>query len=177
MDSRYLAFAGLAAVLTITPGTDMALLAKNVFTRGKKGSSATIVGICSGLFVHAAASALGLSAILAESARAFEIVKWAGAEYLFYLGVRALMRAWKKSALICLEHAPSPMVRNMTWRPSYFERLFTNLLNPKVALFYLTFFAAIYCARRSRSASLAFVGVPARGDERCLAGNLQRRVA
>ena len=139
MDSRYLAFVGIAAVLTITPGTDMALLAKNVFTRGKKGSSATIAGICSGLFVHATASALGLSALLAESARAFEIVKWAGAAYLFYLGVRALLRAWKNPAPVQLESGPSAAVKNMTWRASYFEGLFTNLLNPKVALFYLTF--------------------------------------
>jgi threonine/homoserine/homoserine lactone efflux protein len=139
MDSRYLTFAGIAAVLTITPGTDMALLAKNVFTRGKKGSSATIVGICSGLFVHATASALGLSAILAESARAFEIVKWTGAAYLFYLGVRALMRTWKGSSPVGLERVQSNPVRNVTWRASYFEGLFTNLLNPKVALFYLTF--------------------------------------
>jgi RhtB (resistance to homoserine/threonine) family protein len=140
MDSRYLAFAGIAAVLTITPGTDMALLAKNVFTRGKNGSSATIAGICSGLFVHATASALGLSAILAESARAFEIVKWAGAAYLFYLGVRALMRAWKAPAPVYLEQAQKRSAKQVTWRTSYFEGLFTNLLNPKVALFYLTFF-------------------------------------
>jgi threonine/homoserine/homoserine lactone efflux protein len=139
MDSRYLAFAGIAAVLTITPGTDMALLAKNVFTRGRKGSSATIAGICSGLFVHATASALGLSAILAESARAFEIAKWAGAAYLFYLGIRALMRAWKESSPVSLERSQSPTLKNVTWRASYFEGLFTNLLNPKVALFYLTF--------------------------------------
>src|SRR5580658_4425711 len=105
MDARYLTFAGIAAVLTITPGTDMALLAKNVFTRGKRGSSATIAGICSGLFVHATASALGLSAILAESARAFEFVKWAGAAYLFYLGARALMRAWKESTPVSMEQA------------------------------------------------------------------------
>ena len=139
MDSRYVAFAGIAAVLTITPGTDMALLAKNVFTRGKRGSSATIAAICSGLFVHATASALGLSAILAESARAFEIVKWAGAVYLFYLGIRALMRAWKESSPITLEPAQSKPDKNVTWRTSYLEGLFTNLLNPKVALFYLTF--------------------------------------
>jgi threonine/homoserine/homoserine lactone efflux protein len=139
MDSRYLAFAGIAAVLTVTPGTDMALLAKNIFTRGKKGSSATIAGICSGLFVHATASALGLSAILAESARAFEVVKWAGAAYLFYLGMRALLRAWKEPSSVSLEEAPQFWVKPLKWRASYLEGLFTNLLNPKVALFYLTF--------------------------------------
>jgi threonine/homoserine/homoserine lactone efflux protein len=139
MDSRYLAFAGIAAVLTITPGTDMALLAKNVFARGKKGSSATIAGICSGLFVHATASALGLSAILAESARAFQIVKWAGAAYLFYLGVRALIRAWKEPPPVLPDQGQSLAIKNITQRASYLEGLFTNLLNPKVALFYLTF--------------------------------------
>ncbi len=126
-------------MLTVTPGTDMALLAKNIFTRGKKGSSATIAGICSGLFVHATASALGLSAILAESARAFEVVKWAGAAYLFYLGMRALLRAWKEPSSVSLEEAPQFWVKPLKWRASYLEGLFTNLLNPKVALFYLTF--------------------------------------
>jgi threonine/homoserine/homoserine lactone efflux protein len=139
MDARYFAFAGIAAVLTITPGADMALLAKNVFTRGKKGSSATIAGICSGLFVHATASALGLSVILAESARAFEIVKWAGAGYLFYLGARALMRASREPSPVSRERLQNPGIKTATWRASYFEGLLTNLLNPKVALFYLTF--------------------------------------
>jgi threonine/homoserine/homoserine lactone efflux protein len=78
---------------------------------------------------------LGLTAILAESARAFEIVKWAGAGYLFYLGARALMRAWNKSTPVGLEPVQSRLVRSMTWGTSYFEGLFTNL--PKV--FYLTF--------------------------------------
>jgi threonine/homoserine/homoserine lactone efflux protein len=139
MDARYLAFAGIAAVLTITPGADMALVAKNVFTRGRKGSFATIAGICSGLFVHATASALGLSAILAESSRAFEIVKWAGAAYLFYLGVRALMRAWRESSPANLDRAQGSAKTGVGWKASYLEGLLTNLLNPKVALFYLTF--------------------------------------
>src|SRR6266446_3663784 len=86
----------------------MALVAKNVFTRGKKGSFATIAGICSGLFVHATASALGLSAILAQSARAFEIVKWAGAAYLFYLGVMALGRAARGVSPPRLDEPGSP---------------------------------------------------------------------
>src|SRR5467141_1062895 len=139
MDSRYLAFAGIAVVLTITPGADMALVAKNVFTRGRRGSFATILGICSGLFVHATASALGLSAILAQSARAFEVVKWMGAAYLFYLGVMALRRAIRGEA------PPSPGALNGSaeqragWWGAFSEGMLTNILNPKVALFYLTF--------------------------------------
>ena len=139
MDSRYLAFAGIAAVLTITPGADMALVAKNVFTRGKASSYATILGICSGLFVHATASALGLSAILARSARAFEIVKWVGAGYIFYLGVMAMRRAVRNVAPAKpAENAASSRRGTGNWT-GFAEGLFTNLLNPKVALFYLTF--------------------------------------
>jgi threonine/homoserine/homoserine lactone efflux protein len=139
MDGRYFAFAGIAAVLTITPGADMALVAKNVFTRGPKGSFATILGISSGLFVHATASALGVSAILARSARAFEIVKWAGAAYLFYLGVMALRRAVKGVTPVSPKAHEDGMKKHEGWWGGYLEGMLTNLLNPKVALFYLTF--------------------------------------
>jgi threonine/homoserine/homoserine lactone efflux protein len=139
MDARYLAFAGIAAVLTITPGADMALVAKYVFTRGRRGSFATILGICSRLFVHATASALGLSAILAKSVRAFEIVKWAGAAYLFYLGVMALRRAVTDAAPAGLEAMDTSTKRQMGWWGEFSEGMLTNVLNPKVALFYLTF--------------------------------------
>jgi len=143
MEARYLAFLGIAALLTITPGADMALVAKNAFTRGRRASFATILGICSGLVVHATASALGLSVILAKSARAFAIVKWAGALYLAYLGLRALWRA-------CKTNAPSPLAlpagergrsdgSGRAWAAGYGEGLLTNLLNPKVVLFYVTF--------------------------------------
>jgi len=139
MDGRYLAFAGIAAVLTITPGADMALVAKNVFTRGRRGSFATILGICSGLFVHATASALGLSAILAKSARAFEIVKWMGAAYLFYLGVMALQRAMRGTAPPSTGTSDRLAKQRAGWRGAFSEGMLTNILNPKVALFYLTF--------------------------------------
>jgi len=139
MDARYLAFAGIAAALTITPGADMALVAKNVFTRGRRGSFATILGICSGLFVHATASALGLSAILAKSARVFEVVKWMGAAYLFYLGVMALRRAIRGEAPPRMGPPNKSAKQRAGWWGAFSEGMLTNILNPKVALFYLTF--------------------------------------
>ena len=139
MDARYLAFAGIAALLTVTPGADMALVAKNAFTRGRKASFATILGICSGLIVHATASALGLSVILARSARAFAAVKWAGAIYLFFLGISALWRAIRGVPAAATAVAETSQDSKRVWWTGFAEGLITNLLNPKVVLFYLTF--------------------------------------
>ena len=82
IDSRLYAFIGVAAILTILPGADMALVTRNVLTIGRRRTMLTITGICAGLVIHATASALGLSAILATSATAFNIVKTIGAAYL-----------------------------------------------------------------------------------------------
>jgi threonine/homoserine/homoserine lactone efflux protein len=143
VDARFLAFVGIAALLTITPGADMALVAKSAFTRGRRASLATILGICSGLVVHATASALGLSVILAKSARAFAAVKWAGALYLLYLGLVALWRALRGTApsLGAVPASERLLVyeSGRAWWGGYAEGLITNLLNPKVVLFYLTF--------------------------------------
>ncbi len=143
MDARYVAFVGIAALLTITPGADMALVAKNAFTRGRGASFATILGICSGLVVHATASALGLSVILAKSARMFAAVKWAGALYLLYLGLAALWRAAKGGSSAQVATVASggevELESRGVWWAGYGEGLLTNLLNPKVVLFYLTF--------------------------------------
>jgi RhtB (resistance to homoserine/threonine) family protein len=131
MDPRFLAGLGVLALLTISPGADMALIAKMTIERGRRAALIASVGICTGLFVHATASALGLSVVLATSAEAFTVVKLAGALYLAYLGVRALRDSFRS-------HPPleAPPARAGT---SYLQGLLSNVLNPKVAVFYLTF--------------------------------------
>ena len=137
MDSRFLAFLGIAALLTIIPGADTALVTKNALSRGRTAAFFTTFGICLGCLCHATASALGLSVVLRESARAYQWVKLAGAAYLIYIGARSLWAA-RTNPKTELDNTPASGTNAGLLR-SFREGLFTNLLNPKVALFYLTF--------------------------------------
>ena len=139
MDSRFIAFLGIAALLTIIPGADTALVTKNAIARGRTAAFFTTFGICLGCLCHATASALGLSVVLRESARLYEWVKLAGAAYLVYIGARALWAARKypQAAEPSLQSPANGASASLL--RSFSEGLFTNLLNPKVAIFYLTF--------------------------------------
>src|SRR4051812_33267195 len=131
MDPRFWAFVSIAALLTITPGADTALVVRSTLSRGRTAALLTVTGICLGCLVHSIASALGLSIILSQSATAFEAVKWAGAGYLLWLGVQSLRAWWKGGAGGGFEAASLETVRK-SWWVSFCEGLFTNLLNPKV---------------------------------------------
>ena len=113
----------------------MALVARSVLTRGRRAGYVTSVGICTGLWVHAVASALGLSAILMASAALFSAVKLAGALYLVVLGVLSLRTA-VSARVSALTVTTAATARD--GRVAFGEGLLSNLLNPKVALFYLT---------------------------------------
>ena len=134
LDGSILAFIGIAALLTILPGADMALVAKVTLLDGRRAGFFTSLGICAGLPVHATASALGLSLILATSAEAFTVVKLAGAAYLAYLGVRTI-----RDSLRPASHPVIAASRARTSRAAFGQGWLSNVLNPKVALFYLTF--------------------------------------
>ena len=131
MDALFVAGLAVLALLTISPGADMALIAKITLEQGRQAALLATIGICSGLFVHATASALGLSVILATSAEAFTIVKLAGAAYLVYLGAQAFRSSFRDGAVAVAapRRSTSP----------FLQGLFSNVLNPKVAVFYLTF--------------------------------------
>ncbi|HET8549053.1 MAG TPA: LysE family translocator [Bryobacteraceae bacterium] len=124
-----LLFTTIALVLTITPGADMALVTRNALARGYRAALSTSFGIAAGCLVHATASSAGLSIILAQSAAAFDTVKLIGAAYLVWIGVQS----FRQTAQTPVQAAVVGHGR------SFIEGLFTNILNPKVALFYLTF--------------------------------------
>jgi threonine/homoserine/homoserine lactone efflux protein len=137
-DAQLIAFLSIAAVLTITPGADTALVTKNVLSRGRFSAFLTTVGICLGCLTHATLSALGLSAILKSSEMLFNVVKFTGALYLIYIGAMSLKSAWNRGERSNVGPiAPSGQAVN-PWR-SFVEGYGTNLLNPKVSIFYLTF--------------------------------------
>ena len=135
IDPQLVAFTVVATIVTVIPGVDMALVARSVLTRGRRAGYITSVGICTGLWVHAVASALGLSAILMASAALFSAVKLAGAIYLVAIGLTSLRRAFSPGG-----RAPAIAagVTTRDARRAFALGLLSNLLNPKVAIFYLT---------------------------------------
>jgi threonine/homoserine/homoserine lactone efflux protein len=134
-------FIGVAALLTILPGADMALVARSSLLDGHRPAFFTSLGICLGLCVHATASALGLSAILRVSALAYTVVKAVGAGYLVYLGVQTLRGAGSQPLAdvnVAGVDADLRAQRSLLLR-SFRQGVLTNVFNPKVAIFYLTF--------------------------------------
>jgi len=124
-------FFAVAAIVVVTPGPDMALVMRNTLAGGRSAGLATSLGTCSGLLVHATAAALGLSAILLASSRAFTAVKLAGAAYLVALGLLALFRSQGGEATGSAPRGVRP------WA-AYRQGVLTNVLNPKVAVFFLS---------------------------------------
>jgi threonine/homoserine/homoserine lactone efflux protein len=143
---QLLAFVVVAGLLTITPGADMALVMRHALSGGTRPAFLASLGICLGTLLWGAASALGVAVVFARSAFAFAVLKYVGGAYLVYLGARAL-----RGAVVSRgrpsgrphEGPEGPPLRargltNGQWR-AFAQGLFTNLLNPKVAVFYVTF--------------------------------------
>lgn len=126
------AFVVASVLLALAPGPDMALYLSRTFGGGYRHGYAALLGALSGVVVHTFAAALGLSALIAASARAYEAVKIAGALYLLYLAWGAL----RHGAALRLEARGGA---TQSLRASYLAGVLINLTNPKVILFFITF--------------------------------------
>lgn len=148
-------------LLNIMPGPDSLLIISHSARQGWRAGSAAALGIGSGTLVHVCAAAVGLSALLTASATAFTVVKWVGAAYIVYVGLTMLLH---QPAAVQTEagnaRAPTspalPALLALPYRKIYLQGLLTNILNPKVALFFLAFVPQFISADAPGKA-LAFV--------------------
>lgn len=127
---HYWLFLATAIVLILTPGQDTFFILGRSLSGGRAAGIAAALGVSAGTVIHTLLAALGLSALLATSAHAFTIVKFAGAAYLIFIGVRALLARSGPSNQDGTEALAG------RW-PAFRQGMLTNLLNPKVALFFL----------------------------------------
>jgi threonine/homoserine/homoserine lactone efflux protein len=136
-------FMAAGVLLNLTPGPDVLYIVTHALKSGWKTGAVAALGITAGCFVHIAAAALGLSALLAASHAAFNLLKWLGAAYLVYVGVamwRASRSGPKKSPDLIASLASAVSARGqISLKKVFIKGFWTNALNPKVALFFLAF--------------------------------------
>ncbi|MGI2056532.1 LysE family translocator [Shewanella baltica] len=128
-----LLFAVACLAINLIPGPDVIYIVSNTMKGKMINGLKAAMGLGVGYFVHTLAASLGLSAIILSSALAFSIVKWLGAAYLVYLGIQALISMWRGNNKIVVDDNSKPNGN------VFFQGIVVSVLNPKVALFFLSF--------------------------------------
>ena len=129
--TKFILFIGVSWALIITPGPDMLYVITRGMAHGRRAGILSAFGVIGGILVHTTAAAFGLTLILQTSASAFLIVKYLGAMYLLYLGIKA----WRDKTTVSLQ-APTIGVSS---RALFWQGVLSNILNPKIAIFFLAF--------------------------------------
>lgn len=156
MDTKqYILFLTATIILCVVPGPDMVLLLSRTVAKGRRAGILTALGINVGAYVHLIAAVAGISAVIATSALAFSVVKWVGAIYLTYLGI-SILRSKSDVLQICSETVPD----ESGWR-YFWQGFWSDVLNPKVAIFYLAFLPQFVAPGKSYVAQLFYLGVSA----------------
>jgi len=164
MPSHLLPFLGVVILITLLPGPDMALGIRNGVRGGRRATWLTGLGCMVGLVVWATMSVLGLAAVLAASSRAFDVVRIAGAAYLAVLGLGALRSALgadeqgsgrMRLSTSALTVTASPSGARTPTRIWFRQGLISNLLNPKIALLFITLLPQFVAAHEPRTATTA----------------------
>ncbi|WP_019156276.1 LysE family translocator [Robertmurraya massiliosenegalensis] len=146
----FFTFLLLSLFVVMSPGIDTALITKRTISDGRKDGYRIALGITTGSLVHTLAAAFGLSAILMQSALAFEIVKYVGAIYLIYLGATSFIKKDKGT--------DSSLEKN-TKKAPFTQGLLSNVLNPKVAMFFITFLPQFVNGANNVTTQLIIMGV------------------
>ncbi len=135
-----LLFTSVAFFLVISPGPNWALIAKTTAEKGVLASFFNIIGLVLATFFHGAFSIFGLSAIVLHTAELFLLVKFIGGCYLLYIGSKAILSSLKRKSSVELESVKVPKSDKCSLKKSFNEGFITQILNPKVSLFYLAVF-------------------------------------
>jgi threonine/homoserine/homoserine lactone efflux protein len=150
---KLLPFLAVSAIVIITPGADMALVTRNALMHGRRAAVGTALGSNVGVFLWTVSAALGLAALVAASATALAAVKFAGALFLVYLGVKA----WRESRSFA-EVARGLATRPVDARIGFRQGLVSNVLNPKIALFF-TGLLPQFAGTRASASDLLVLGM------------------
>ncbi len=145
--SNFETFLIAAIILNITPGADTMYILGRSISQGKKAGILSALGISAGSLIHCIVAAFGLSVIIATSAIAFGIIKYLGAGYLIVLGVKVLMKKSNKE----FEFEKLNPKKTSNWN-IFVSGILTNILNPKVALFFLAFLPQFINANNTTNA-------------------------
>ena len=142
-----------AVLLSITPGPDTIYILGRAISQGRHSGIASVFGISTGVLIHTIAAAIGLSTILAASALVFKIIKLIGAAYLIYLGITLFLASKDTGAL-----SKNNSSARSFWK-IYRQGVITNVLNPKVALFFLSFLPQFIDPNHGNVISFIFLGL------------------
>jgi threonine/homoserine/homoserine lactone efflux protein len=137
---QLLLFVAAGVLLNLTPGPDVLYIVSQALRSGARAGMVAALGITAGCFVHIIAAAVGVSALMAASSTAFTVLKWVGAAYLVYVGLRLLFS--RTGSAMQLEAAgadSTPASGQIHYKSIFLRGFWTNALNPKVALFFLAF--------------------------------------
>src|SRR6266516_5233376 len=146
-----LLFMAATIALNLTPGPDMLYVIARSIGQGRAAGIASALGITAGCFVHIFAVTFGLASLMMAVPTAYEIVKFAGATYLIYLGVRTLTTRQSKKA--------ETPIKEASLRTIFLQGVVTNVLNPKVALFFLAFLPQFVSRGSNVASQIIFLGV------------------
>ncbi|TMI93894.1 MAG: LysE family translocator [Bacteroidetes bacterium] len=146
-------FLTVSILINLSPGPDMIYTAARSLSQGTRAGILSALGVFSGCLFHVTAATFGLSKIIEESVLLFSIIKYAGAAYLTYLGIQALLKSKRTKT----EIVSVPAIKN---RKIFFQGMLTNILNPKVAIFFLSFLPQFIDPHSSHvKEEIAFLGL------------------
>jgi threonine/homoserine/homoserine lactone efflux protein len=140
VSGQFLAFLGIAAVVIGVPGPDTALTIRNTLAGHRRGGISTAAGVATGQLAWTISASLGIAGLLLTSAPAFQAVRWVGATYLIFLGLRSLWSAVRRSSRLSGSGTDEPQQVSAELPPgrAFRQGLLSNLANPKMAAFFLS---------------------------------------